>query len=218
MTPPLQPGDPARKGALVVFEGIDGSGKSTQADRLAGYLRELGLEVVLSMEPTEGQYGKALRELWASGGRHDVREELDLFRRDREQHVLEKIEPALRAGKVVILDRYYYSSEAYQGVRGGPSPEEIHATMTAIAPPPDCTLILDLDPEEGLRRITGSRADTPNALEQLENLVKVRHTFDVMTYPEIHHLDANKNPEDLFAGVRAIVLNVLKETGLLPQT
>ncbi|MFH0881702.1 MAG: dTMP kinase [bacterium] len=216
MSPLLQPGDPDRKGALIVFEGIDGSGKSTQANLLADHLRDLELEVVLSMEPTDGPHGRALRELWVSGGRHDVREELELFRLDRNQHVHEKIEPALRAGKVVILDRYYYSSEAYQGVRGGPTPDEIHTMMTAIAPRPDCTLILELEPKQGFDRITRSRADTPNALEQLENLLAVCKVFDEMSYPEIHHVDASADAETLFQSVLAAVVPVLRKLELVP--
>jgi len=212
---PLSIGDPARKGALIVFEGIDGSGKSTQADRLADTLRSKSLIVGLNMEPTDGPHGKALRDLWTSGSRHDVREELELFRLDRMQHVEEQIDPALRRGEVYIIDRYYYSSEAYQGVRGGPDPAQIHEMMTAFAPVPDLTLILDLDPEDGVQRITGSRAETPNALEQLDNLIAVRRVFDEMKYPEIARFDAAQSADALFEQIYSRTLETLSALGLL---
>jgi dTMP kinase len=211
----LPPGHPDRSGALIVFEGLDGSGKSTQARTLAEKLRGLGLTVRLSQEPTDGEHGRALRELWATGGRHDARDELELFRLDRREHVDRLIEPGLRAGDVVILDRYYYSSEAYQGVRGLMSPQAIHTMMTAIAPTPDMMVLLDITPEVSLKRITDSRADTPNALEQFENLVKVRQAFDKMSYPEIRRFDASLDPDTLAGEVFAAVKPVLRSLGML---
>ena len=102
---------------LIVFEGIDGTGKSTQVRLLAQALEERGLTVVTSREPTDGPFGQKLR-LSMITGRLSPEEELALFHEDRRDHVEHLILPALEAGKVVILDRYFFSTMAYQGARG----------------------------------------------------------------------------------------------------
>lgn len=159
---------------FIVIEGIDGTGKSTQAKRLAEHFLGQGREVVLSREPTDGPWGTLLRES-ASTGRLSPDEELAIFLKDRKQHVEEKIAPALAAGKVVILDRYYFSSMAYQGTRGF-DPLEIRRKNEEFAPIPDLLLILDLDVETAIQRI-GSRGDTANEFEQRANLECCREIF-----------------------------------------
>lgn len=161
-------------GTFIVIEGIDGTGKSTQARRLAAWFETQGREVVLSREPTAGPWGQKLRESAASG-RLSPADELDYFLNDRRQHVEEVISPALAAGKVVILDRYYFSSMAYQGCRGF-DPAEIRRLNEAIAPLPDLLLILDLEVDVALGRI-GARGDTANEFEQRDNLQQCREIF-----------------------------------------
>ena len=162
------------KGLFIVIEGIDGTGKSTQTRRLAEWLTSQGHEVVLSREPTDGPWGKKLRES-ASTGRLSPEDELQYFLNDRRQHVDELITPALAAGKVVILDRYYFSTMAYQGARGF-DPAEIRRKNEAFAPVPDLLLILDLEVDNALQRI-GSRGDTANEFEKRENLERCREIF-----------------------------------------
>ena len=106
-----------RKGRLIVFEGIDGTGKSTHIGHLRKYLEDRGVEVVQSFEPTRGPWGRMLRDS-AVTGRLSVREEVDLFLKDRREHVETLIAPALARGAWVLLDRYYLSMMAYQGARG----------------------------------------------------------------------------------------------------
>ncbi len=162
------------KGLLIVIEGIDGTGKSTQSRALADWFRAAGREVVLSREPTDGPWGKRLR---ASGetGRLTPESELTYFLNDRRQHVEETIAPALAAGKVVILDRYYFSTMAYQGARGF-EPEEIRRLNEAFAPVPDLLLILDLDVETAIARI-GARGDLANEFEKRDSLQRCREIF-----------------------------------------
>jgi len=162
------------EGLFIVIEGIDGTGKSTQTKRLAEWLTSQGREVVLSREPTDGPWGKKLRES-ASTGRLAPDEELEYFLNDRRQHVDEVISPALTAGKVVILDRYYFSTMAYQGARGF-DPQEIRRKNEAFAPVPDLLLILDLDVDAALQRI-GVRGDTANEFEKRGNLERCREIF-----------------------------------------
>ena len=161
-------------GLFIVIEGIDGTGKSTQASRLGEWFRAQGREVVVSREPTAGPWGKKVRESAASG-RLSPEEELEYFLNDRRQHVEELIAPSLAAGKVVILDRYYFSTMAYQGARGF-DPSEIRCQNEAFAPVPDRLLILDLDVDSALERI-GARGDTANEFEKRENLERCQEIF-----------------------------------------
>lgn len=161
-------------GLFIVIEGIDGTGKSTQAIRLGEWFRAQGREVVVSREPTAGPWGKKVRES-AATGRLSPEEELEYFLNDRRQHVEELIAPSLAAGKVVILDRYYFSTMAYQGARGF-DPSEIRRQNEAFAPVPDRLLILDLDVDSALERI-GARGDTANEFEKRENLERCQEIF-----------------------------------------
>ena len=145
-----------QQGLFIVLEGIDGTGKSTQGGLLAEWFRAQGREVVASREPTDGPWGREIRAT-AATGRLSPQDELDLFLKDRRQHVEELIAPALAAGKVVILDRYYFSTMAYQGMRGF-DPAEIRRQNEEFAPKPDLLFILDLDVVTALSRI-GARGD-----------------------------------------------------------
>jgi dTMP kinase len=161
-------------GLLIVIEGIDGTGKSTQAKRLGEWFSAQGREVILSREPTAGPWGMKLRES-AATGRLSAEDELAYFLNDRRQHVEELIAPALAAGKVVILDRYYFSTMAYQGSRGF-DPAEIRRKNEVFAPVPDLLLIMDLDVDSSLERI-GARGDVANEFEKRENLERCREIF-----------------------------------------
>ena len=152
---------------FIVLEGIDGTGKSTQAKLLAEHLRNLGKTVTLSREPTDGPWGTLLRNS-AEKGRLSPDEELQAFYNDRRQHVEELIKPALTKGHVVILDRYYFSMMAYQGARGF-DPAQIRKENETFAPVPDLLLILDLDVDNAQKRF-GYLGDTANELEQNYNL------------------------------------------------
>ena len=162
------------QGLFIVIEGIDGTGKSTQAKRLGEWFETQGREVVLSYEPTHGQWGKHLRDSMTQG-RLGPEEELELFIKDRQDHVDTLIQPSLAAGKVVILDRYYFSTMAYQGARGF-DPQVIRERNEAFAPQPDLLLILDLDVDTAHQRI-GTRGDTTNEFEQRDTLTKCREIF-----------------------------------------
>jgi len=168
---------PIPGGLLVAVEGIDGAGKTTVAALLAQWCGERGLACVFSKEPTSLSFGKVLRES-AQAGRLSVEEEVELFRRDRQEHVRRSIGPALEAGAVVILDRYYWSTAAYQGARGVDF-RKIVAENRAVAPVPDLVLFLDLDPAEGLSRIR-RRGDVPNDFEELESLRAVGAIFQAL--------------------------------------
>lgn len=198
-------------GLLIVIEGIDGTGKSTQAQRLGAWLNHQGREVVLSREPTDGPWGKKLRES-AAAGRLAPADELEYFLNDRREHVAEKIAPALAAGQVVILDRYYFSTMAYQGARGF-DPAEIRRLNEQFAPLPDLLLILDLDVDAAHTRI-GVRGDTANEFEQRESLQRCREIFlSLQDEPFTRVIDSNGSLDDVAARIRQAVASVMPPDG-----
>jgi len=150
------------RGVLVTFEGVEGSGKSTQCRLLAERLRGRGLEVVLTSEPDGTALGTAIRKLFEAGGPPPTAlTQTFLFMAARQQHVGEVIRPALDRGAVVLSDRYVDATMAYQGFGQGLDLETIRdlnllATGGVL---PDLTLLLDLDPAVGMARIGGRRLD-----------------------------------------------------------
>ena len=162
-------------GILIAIEGIDGAGKTTQVELLARFFEAAGEPLVRSKEPTDGPWGQKIRQS-AANGRMSWQDELAAFVEDRKEHLRDKILPALSRGETVILDRYFYSTVAYQGSHGGDL-ESILNVVTASAPEPDAVLLLDLPPEVGRSRISEGRGETPNAFENLANLKAVRGAF-----------------------------------------
>jgi dTMP kinase len=143
-------------GLLITVEGIDGSGKTTQLERLAAYCQSRGLEVLLTREPGGTPLGVQLRTVLLAGepGSVDPLAELLLYAADRAQHVRQVILPALEAGKMVLCDRYTDASLAYQGYGRGfalPLVQQLNQLATGGLLP-DRTLLYDLEVAEGLRR------------------------------------------------------------------
>lgn len=191
------------RGLFIVIEGIDGTGKSTQAKRLGAWFESRGREVVLGREPTDGPWGRKLRES-AATDRLAPEEELEYFLKDRRQHVDEVIAPSLAEGKVVILDRYYFSTMAYQGARGF-DPVEIRSRNEAFAPVPDILLILDLDVDRALERI-GVRGDTANEFEKRENLERCREIFlSLSREPFTRVISSGGTLDEVSAAIRSVL-------------
>jgi dTMP kinase len=202
---------PFQHGLLVAIEGIDGAGKTTAATLLAQYCGEKGVACLLSKEPTGNQWGRELRET-AKAGRLTLEKEMELFVADRREHVARAIQPALNEGSVVILDRYFYSTAAYQGARGA-DVAGILATNRSFAPEPHLTLLLDLDVAEGLQRIR-KRGDKPNHFENVEGLTAAREIFlQTCAHAKI---DANEAPSDVWKQILA-AFRVAVQANLKPE-
>jgi dTMP kinase len=197
-------------GFLLVIEGIDGAGKSTLQRRLADWCRSQGRTVTTSREPTDGPHGRALRES-ARSGRLPVEAELDLFLKDRHEHVANLIRPALERGEVVILDRYYFSTAAYQGARGI-DPQTIVTANEAFAPVPDLLLLLDLDPATGHHRI-GARGGAPDGFEGAVYLADVRKIFLGFNRPFIRRVNAGRSPDEVENECRELLARELSFDG-----
>nr|AIE92811.1 putative thymidylate kinase (tmk) [uncultured marine group II/III euryarchaeote AD1000_28_C09] len=192
-------------GVLVNLEGIDGCGKSTQSKLLLEKLEGEGEKVIILKEPTKRPHGQKLWDM-LHGKRKATNEEiLELFVLDRKQHVEEKIQPALDSEAVVLMDRYYYSSMAYQ-VAGGIDVEEIREKHE-FAPKPDVVLIFDLPVSVALERVKGhSDADE---FEKEEHLEKVREAYlDLENDPLVRIVDATGTPEEIFGNVWKLVSEV----------
>ena len=187
---------------LIVIEGIDGTGKSTQARLLAGALRDRGHRVIQSREPTDGPYGTRLRES-ATSGRLSPEEELQLFHQDRREHVETLIAPALEAGEIVILDRYYFSTMAYQGVRGF-DPSEIRRINEEFAPRPGLLFLLGLPVDVALERV-GVRDGQANEFEQREALQLCSDIFASIKDSFVRNIDATRSIEQMHADILAAV-------------
>jgi dTMP kinase len=177
-------------GKLIVFEGIDGTGKTTQLTLLAKTLTDRGLPVVSTREPTDGTFGRKIRELYSNRESVSRQEELELFLADRREHVQEVLAPALQAGKIILCDRYVLSTVAYQGATGF-SPQEILARNT-FAPTPDLALLFQASPDVGIARITGKRGESPNDFERADALARVAEIFSSLHQPYIHRIDATR--------------------------
>lgn len=188
------------RGLLIAVEGIDGAGKTTQVRLLADFLRNRGFDVVTSKEPTDGVWGRQIRES-AANGRLDPDRELQLFIRDRTEHTNQVIKPALDRGQIVILDRYYYSSIAYQGCRG----RDFHAIqqlMESQFPHPDVVFLLDLDPVVSLRRIH-VRGDRPNEFERVDDLTRARAVFNSLDDSRVVSIDGSLSIDEVHAAIVA---------------
>lgn len=194
-------------GLLVAIDGIDGAGKTTLARALRSELEAVGVAVTQSKEPTSGQWGTLLRAS-AAEGRLTVQEELRLLLLDRRQHVDEVIRPALDRGEVVILDRYFPSTVAYQGAAGIDVGELLDAND--FAPTPDLLLVLDVEPSIGLDRIR-ARGDKPNHFETHENLERCRLIFQALKLPNQHVLDGSETADAVQAKAHALVLRAVAD-------
>ena len=143
------------KGYFISFEGIDGSGKSTQIQRLAKFLEALGLNVIITREPGGSVGGEEIRNLLLQGNvdRWSAETEILLFTAARRDHLERIILPALEEGKIVICDRFADSTRMYQGMRG-PNLRNLVDSLNekVIKFDPDLTILIDINPEISLKR------------------------------------------------------------------
>jgi dTMP kinase len=194
-----------KTGCLISIEGIDGAGKSTQIRLLDEWFRKNGIGAVTLKEPTAGPYGREISRRAAAHEPTTPEEEMRLFMMDRREDVEKNILPALKAGKVIIMDRYYQSNMAYQGARGL-DPSQIEEENERFAPVPDLVIVLDIEPAASLSRITNNRRTRLTSFEKEDYLRRVREIFlAIGRKPNGVIVDASQPPEAVHeAIVRAI--------------
>lgn len=197
------------KGLLIVFEGIDGTGKSTQLQLLHEALSHAGYPVISTREPTDSIWGKKIRALYQNRAGVSKEEELSFFIKDRKEHVESLILPAISDNKIILCDRYFLSTAAYQGAAGF-DPEEI-LDMNSFAPTPDLAFLFEVPATVCIQRITGSRGDTLNDFEKLENLLQVQAIFAKLEQQYIHRIVADKPLEEVFNKVYEKTLKLISD-------
>ncbi len=194
-------------GKFIVFEGIDGCGKGTQIAKAENYFRERGIEVVVTAEPTDGKYGKELRRMLKEG--KDPKENagrfLDLYITDRREHIEKVVKPSLEEGKVVLCDRYKYSTIAYQGAQGGDM--EGLVKMHEGMPVPNLVFVFDLPGKDAIDRIDeDEKRQGKEVFEKSGFQEKVRENFlkigGLLPSENIVIIDAGKAVDEVFLEVR----------------
>lgn len=211
------------QGRFITFEGIDGSGKSTQLRMLAGDLRSRGLDVVTTREPGGTPLGRRLREAFLETEETVAPiAELLLFAADRAQHVELLIKPALNDGRIVISDRYADATAAYQGAGRGFSKETV-AEIIELATgglKPDLTLFFDITVETAILRMNGrgEAGEGPNRmdLETAEFYLRVREAYLEIAAAEPERfriIEANGSIDETHKNLLAVVEPFLNSAG-----
>lgn len=198
-------------GLFISFEGIDGSGKSTQVARLAEYLRTLGHEVIVTREPGGSKGAEEIRALVLQGDpdRWSAETEILLFTAARRDHLERLIRPALADGKIVICDRFADSTRMYQGLSRGDLRgvvDSLHDLMIGIEP--DLTILIDMDPTEGLRRAKG-RQGTEERFEDFGTGLQAAMRAGFLQLAEeysnrIRVIDGGQDVDAVAADIRAV--------------
>ena len=203
---------------FITLEGPEGSGKTTAVESAVRKLKEMGYEIVRTREPGGTPIAEQIRNviLDKDNTAMDSRTEALLYAASRRQHLVEKVWPALKEGKIVICDRYLDSSLAYQGgARGLGIDEVLNINLFATENTwPDLTLLFDITPEEGLKRIAANASREVNRLdlEKLEFHHKVRDSFLLLAkrYPDrFVIIDASKSREEVAKQTLEAVLSRL---------
>jgi dTMP kinase len=198
-------------GLFVTFEGVEGSGKTTVAKAIAENLRQKGLTVVVTAEPGDTSVGRHIQQFLTTVDERTAWTEAFLFLADRAEHVAKVIKPALERGEIVLCDRFTDSTIAYQGFGLG-LPLEWLTQLNSIATNglvPDLTLLLDIDPEMGLKR---SQRETVFERRSLDFHQRVRWGYLWMAKQEPHRvkvIDASQPLESVLTQAMRLVEEAL---------
>lgn len=197
------------RGYLIALEGIDGTGKTTQWELLGNYLEGRGCPVVRLREPTNGVWGQKIRKILTEG-RGDVtpEEELQYFINDRKEDVEQNILPGLAQKKVVLIDRYYYSTAAYQGALGF-DPKKICEDNEVFAPVPDRVFLFQGSLDQSFKRIEQGRG-VYSSFEKEDYLKKVQSIFDTFEGAHIKRIDSDPAVDEVHARVVREVDELIK--------
>ena len=190
-----------KKGKLVILEGIDGCGKTTHAKLVTQWLTANGHSVLHTKEPSRGPIGLLLRDYL----KKETQPLIDalLFTADRAEHVEKEINPAVEEGKIVVCERYYFSTIAYQMAQG--LDKKWLTELNAFATKPDLVILLDLNPEVSVKRTS-----TNEKFETLDFLKKVNHNYKLLAKENgFAVVDASKGKSEVREEIRSIVQKII---------
>jgi dTMP kinase len=204
---------------FITFEGIEGTGKTTQIQNVKKYFESKGKEVFLTMEPGGSRVGQELRKMLLHVDNHDLTPitELFLYLADRTQHIAQVIRPELEAGKIVLCDRFADSTIVYQGYGRGLDTTMLQQLNEVAVDGlwPDLTVILDIDPEIGLKRARDRNAEDEKTMkegrfeaEHISFHKRIREgylTWASINRDRIKVADASSTPEDVFERIKKIM-------------
>ena len=196
-------------GKFIAFEGLDGSGQSTQAGLLTDFLVEKGLEVVLTKEPTRNsEAGKKIRQVLDKNTRVEPGYLQELFTQDRKEHLDKLIIPSLEENKIVISDRYFFSTFAY-GVSDGLDLEWLIKNNSEFLVP-DLTVILKVRPEVCLERIE-KRGNAKTLFEETKKLEKVWQTYAILPkrIKNVYIIEGERPIDEIFEDIKSQVRSKL---------
>lgn len=191
-------------GVFIALEGIDGAGLTTQANLLEQYLKLRGYNTFLTKEPTNGLIGGLVRACLRGEWRTSNRVLQLLFTADRAHHLEYEIIPALNSGRIVICDRYMFSTIAYGSLE---LEYEWLKQLNSKFPVPDLTVIIDVKPETSIMRIRNSRVgyELFEDLGRLENVRKVYVELIVRDFKNIHVVNGEESIDQVHSGIKRIV-------------
>ena len=194
------------RGMFICVEGLDGSGKTTQAKRLVRNLCRRGFDAVYTTEPTKGEVGRFIRRFVLNREKRvSVTLEALLFAADRVDHVETGIKPFLRQGKVVVCDRYVHSSLAYQGAAGLKLEWIEHINQFALKP--NLSLLIDVPADVVVKRLKKKRT----VMETVQNLKKVREIYvNLAQQQHLTIIDGDKSINEVAKNILEIVLGLLE--------
>ena len=200
-------------GLFIVFEGIDGTGKTTQIKKLLTHLQGMNYDVVSFYQPTHGIWGKKLRQLFVDGHIIPIRDEIQLSVNDRQESVERDILPALQKNKLVLLDRYYWSNAAYQGILD--ESYEYILDQNRDFPEPDIIIYLDIDVDTAYKRILNERKEIPNKFETVNNLQQSLTIYNEIISKKFFTgsliiISAVKDPETVFETIKIKVMPLIQ--------
>lgn len=193
-------------GVFSCIEGVDGSGKTTQAHRIVRTLKDKGFDAVYTAEPSKGVFGKIIRKrLLQRERRGPVVVEAVLFAADRFDHVEHNIKPLLKTGKIVVCDRYVYSSISYQGASNLPLKWIKEINRHAVKP--DLAIYIDVPPEIVIDRIKGKKS----VMETLKIQRKVRENYlELVKKGQLLMVDGGASKREVAEAIETVFLKFLK--------
>jgi len=187
------------KSKFIVFEGIDGSGKSTQCSLLYDFIRSINIPAKKLAEPTSGEYGQKIRKMLQGDTPLPVNEQIRLFIEDRQQDYNINIKPCIDNNITVVMDRYFYSNAAYQGSPSISPADIIRKNIARGFPLPDRVYYIDIEPEEAIKRIAVRNPSGKTELfEKINFLESVRSNFLQIADSRFLKIEGSLSEEKIF--------------------